>query len=443
MGSLNNLDYEEIASQTSFAVNYLQRCVAPQLWDLLSEVLGGEGSERVGKKRLWYFLAQLNKKYNIQTPMEESAFLESPSDEAVPVLGILPEIPNFYGRSKELAHLKLLIAEHRCISLVGMPGVGKSALAAKLISELCMESQPRFELVIWKSVSHAPLLHDLIVDLVSLTKDPLDTELVTSPLTHGMISVLLKQLQSRRCLLVLDGFEALFKGNNFIQRLEYGTFLNRLIEENHNSCLLLTSRILIDEIDILAKNKPYNIKTLKVNGLDVKAAKQLLFKLGLKNEEDCKDLIATYYGNPQELKAVSKRIERFFCGSARKFLEAKTTLISTELHSILNEMFGQILSNIQRQIMLCIAEELFLTCQPISFSKLLEKLKLVNLSVSTSELIAAIENLERLSLIETGKDESTKETWFNLQPVVKKYIKTDPLGLVHTSEASPNLAIAS
>jgi hypothetical protein len=49
-------------------------------------------------------------------------------------------------------------------------------------------------------------------------------------------------------------------------------------------------------------------------------------------------------------------------------------------------------------------------------------------------LITDLEKLERLSLIESGKDNTTKEITFTLQPVVKKYIKTDPAGLVHPSE---------
>jgi len=441
-GSLNNLDYEEIASQTTFALNYLQRCVAPQLWNLLSEVIGG--GDRVGKKNIWYFLEQVNKKYHIHVSSKELEVPESCTSKSSPfILGQLPEIPNFYGRVEELFLLKQLITDYRCLSLVGMAGIGKSILAAKLISQLRIQSQPRFDSLIWKSVSHAPVLQDLIVDLVYLTKDPLEPELLLPQSTQGMISILIKQLQSRRCLVVLDSFEAVFKGNNFLQRLEYGTFLNRLIEEDHHSCFLITSRIMPDEIDILVKNnKPY-IKALKIDGLDIDSARQFLSDLGLKDKEDYDSLISIYRGNPLELKAVAERIGRFFGGSAGKFLETKTTLVSAELNSILDEMFGEELSNIQRQIMICIAEELFLTSQPISFTKLLDMFKLKNLSVSTSELIIAIEKLERLLLIESGKDEYTKETWFSLQRVVKKYIETDSLGLVHTSEASPKLAIAS
>ncbi|MBC1225240.1 hypothetical protein GNF09_36370, partial [Nostoc sp. UCD120] len=80
----------------------------------------------------------------------------------------------------------------------------------------------------------------------------------------------------------------------------------------------------------------------------------------------------------------------------------------------------------------------------ISFSKLLIELNQTQeISISTSELITALEGLEKNSLIESSKDPTTKEISFTLQPVIKKYITTDPMGLVHTSDASPTLAIAS
>ncbi|AUB43155.1 Cdc6-related protein, AAA superfamily ATPase (plasmid) [Nostoc flagelliforme CCNUN1] len=64
-------------------------------------------------------------------------------------------------------------------------------------------------------------------------------------------------------------------------------------------------------------------------------------------------------------------------------------------------------------------------------------------SLSTSELVKALEKLERLSLLESIKHPITKEITFTLQPVIKKYILTDPQGFVHTSDTLPTLAIAS
>ena len=60
---------------------------------------------------------------------------------------------SFYGRVQELSRLKELAIKQRCILLVGAAGIGKSTLAAKLLEELSLESQPRFDCLIWKSVA--------------------------------------------------------------------------------------------------------------------------------------------------------------------------------------------------------------------------------------------------------------------------------------------------
>jgi hypothetical protein len=171
---------------------------------------------------------------------------------------------------------------------------------------------------------------------------------------------------------------------------------------------------------------------------------QFLSALGLCNEEKrCSQLIQTYRGNPLELKAVSNRIHHFFASSTEKFFQDPTTLVSSRFQEMLNKVFGQGLSKIQRQIMIYLADKIVLNFQYISFSKLLMELNQTHkISISTSELITALEGLEKNSLIESSKDPTTKEISFTIQPVIKKYITTDPLGLVHTSDASTTLAIA-
>lgn len=438
-GAWNSREFVEIAENSPYSVNYLQRRLAPQLWDLLSKIIGD--GQRVGKRKLRYFLEQVAKKYPAQSASNpgqvplDTGFMQE-------IKGQPPNISTFYGRIQELAHLKELIVKQRCVSLVGVAGIGKSALAAKLLAELSTESQPRFDCLIWKSVTHAPRVQDLVADLIELI-DPLEPSSNLPEDTQAMISVLVKQLQSRNCLLVLDETDVLFHRNKLEQRLEYKVLFRRLLEEQHQSCLLLTNRIFSEEFGILMKAKR-PIEYLRIEGLDSKAAMQLLSANGLTDKEECQKLIHTYRGNPLELQTLVEKIHHYFAGSTEKFFRKYTTFVSSEFQAMLDEMFGEILSETQRRIMIYLAEKINLNLKPVSFEQLLsDTSKSQETPISTSEVIKALEQLERQSLIESSKDPVTKEISFTLQPVIKKYITTDPQGLVHTSDILPTLAFAS
>jgi len=436
-GAWNDDDYKEMAKNSPYSLNYLQRRIAPPLWEILSETIGN--GEVIGKKKLRYCLEQLTKKYHTQS----TSILEQIPNYLVRDLeGQLPDVSSFYGRIQELTNLKELIIKNRCVSILGVAGTGKSALAAKLIEELSVESPPRFDCLVWKSVSHALSIQDLVADLIELTDD-LKPESKSPEHTQAMITVLINQLQSQRCLVVLDECEDLFQTDNLEQRLEYKVFFRRLLEEQHQSCFLLTSRVWPNEFDVFIEaDRP--IQYLRIEGLDPEAAMQFLSAQGLVGQEKCcKELIETYRGNPVEMKAVVNRIHHFFASNTQSFFDNKTTFISSRFQEMLNEMFGQVLSELQQQVMIYIAEEEALNTVSIGFNELIKGLRQkYKSSVSTSELITALEVLEKQSLIESSKNTVTKEISFTLQPVIKKYIKKDPLGLVHASNASPNLAFA-
>ncbi|BBD63180.1 hypothetical protein NIES2109_60300 (plasmid) [Nostoc sp. HK-01] len=444
-GAWHDDEYEELANNSDYSLNYLQRRVAPPLWDLLSKLLGN--GEKIGKKNLRYFLEQVTKKYleqNLTNKDQISISNKSVSNKSVQLLGSrLPDVSTFYGRTKELALLKELTIKQRCILLVGIAGIGKTTLAAKLIAELSAEATQNFDYLIWKSVAHAPLFEDFIYEILEIVQ-PLEHQTISRESNQVMISLLIKFLQSHRCLIVLDTFDALLQKNNFQQRLDYRLFFRRLAEEVSQSCILLTSRIFPDEIEILITAElPINF--IRLEGLETDAALQLLSSKGLTNKEKCNELIKTYRGNPSELKAVVNRIHHFFASSTEKFFETPTTLVSDQFREMLNQIFRQqILTAIQKEIMIYLAEELTLNLNSVSFAKLLFDMGHKHKGlISTSELIKGLEGLEKDSLIESIKDPITKEISFTLQPVIKKYIKTDPLGLVHSSDTSSQIAIAS
>lgn len=236
-----DLDYKDIAENSLYDINLLQRRVAPKLWVLLTGILGS--GEKVTKKRL----RGIVEKQILLADKEPAKWNEAAA--GVPILsGNLPDASNFYGRTPELAMLKELIAQERCVAIVGTAGVGKSALVAKLVQTLRMGSY-EFNNFIWKSVSYSPLLTDLVADLLRILAYSENQELDLPESIQARTSKLFDYLRSHRCLVILDSAESLLQGDRNTdsnaygrQYAEYGMFFNRIIEEQHQSCLLLTSR---------------------------------------------------------------------------------------------------------------------------------------------------------------------------------------------------------
>src|SRR5260370_15520018 len=66
------------------------------------------------------------------------------------------DVPSFYGREGELAVLTQWVVEERCrvVSIEGMGGIGKSALATGVMHQI----PPHSKVAIWRSLRDAPPL---------------------------------------------------------------------------------------------------------------------------------------------------------------------------------------------------------------------------------------------------------------------------------------------
>jgi hypothetical protein len=198
---------------------------------------------------------------------------------------------------------------------------------------------------------------------------------------------------------------------------------------------------LFDEFaELVSTERPFTF--IKLKGLDTDAAMKFLAQKGITDPRRCNQLIQTYRGNPAELNDVANRIHNMF-GSTEIFFEAPTTLVSQKLESILNEIVGTTLDDIHKQIMVYLAEKTVEGTGTITISKILKDFEITHkTSISTLDIVKTLEVLERMSLIESDKNLISKEICFTLQPVIKKYVLTDKLGLLHSFNSS-NLKFAS
>src|SRR5712692_2474475 len=324
--------------------------------------------------------------------------------------GDAPTVTTFFGREWEQTLLTSWIFEERCrvVSVLGLGGIGKSALATRVMHRVA----EHFEVVIWRSLRDAPTCEALLEEcLQSLAPQALRD---VSGGLERRLGLLLEYLRNMRVLLVLDNLETLLEEGEGTGHMRagyegYARLLRRMAETEHQSCLLLTSREKPSDLVPLEGSRA-PVRALRLARLDVDACKQLLAEKEVAGSAaDQAQLIEAYTGNPLALKIVAQTIVDLFDGQIALFLE-QGKVVFGGVRELLDQQYAR-LADLERTLLCWLA----IIREPVSIEELHALLVVPS---PAGEVLEAVDGLHRRSLIERGQRPGS----FALQSVVLEYV---------------------
>lgn len=369
----------------------------------------------------------------IEHCFERLGLVLEPADYAHPPLEAAPnpsrqdwgealDVAIFFGRTEELTKLGHWLTHDRCrvVAILGMGGMGKTALSVKLAQQV----QGQFEWVIWRSLSNAPPIADILAEWLGRISG---TGLELPTAVEAQIALLIEQLRRRRCLLVLDNCETILQsGSGEVLGTAglcrpgfeaYGELFRRLGQIAHNSCLVLTSREKPEAVATL-EGSSLPVRSLLLTGLPYGEAVAILKSKDIQAAPaEYARLVELYRGNPLALKIVATAIQDTFAGELRAFLEQETTVFNG-IRTLLGEQFART-SQMEKELLYWLA----IQREPVALSRLGA---VIAERGASAKVPIVLESLCRRALVEKLIETEPLEVRYALQPVVLEYL-TDRL----------------
>lgn len=343
--------------------------------------------------------------------------------------GNAPSGPLLFSRGDELGTLKQWIVADRCqvVATIGLRGIGKTNLTVGFgrggqSAELGRDLARRFDYVVWRSLINAPKLADVLEDIIGFVSNQAEVNLPES--IEGRLMTLFSLLGQRKCLIILDNAESILRGGEDVGQYQpgyedYGKLIRQFATLPHQSCLVLTSREMPEDVaQLQTKNGP--LRVLSLTGIDVTGCKRIFEQIDdsfIGTEEEWTRLRQQYDGSPLALDLVARHIVAAYSRDIGAFLRARKLMFRT-LEGLLDWYFERF-SDLQKEIMYWFA----IAREPISRADL-EGLLVAPLS--RRELPSTLEALQQALPLQRT------DAGFTLQPVLIEFMSAKLIATVVT-----------
>ncbi|MBD1832918.1 NACHT domain-containing protein [Cyanobacteria bacterium FACHB-472] len=218
------------------------------------------------------------------------------------------------GREQLVTELKEKIqGSCRLLILLGITGIGKTALAERLVVEL-QQNWDKFHQENFEN-EQQPSFASVATRWLEKWGEPITPE--DRKDTNYLLNLLVKRLRENRYLVLIDSLEMLLEGNeeegwNDFKDKEWAKFFETLLAaESCQSRIILTSQDLPDQIPARYKNFWY---CTVLSGLTESERLELFDKIGLEvgadspNKPYLERIGAAYEGHPLALRVISGEI---------------------------------------------------------------------------------------------------------------------------------------
>lgn len=238
------------------------------------------------------------------------------------------DVETWVGRDELIRSLTQKLQDGcRVLAITGITGIGKTALAERLVVEVYRDDMPFHRLNFDDRGQGRDFLSGALTLLPKLgetvtTEDQKDH--------HTALRHLLQTLRQKTFLVQIDSLEMLLQGddqtgwNAFTDPLWVDFFQQLLAGDTCQSQLLLTSQALSEELEEIGARYPRNWYRQDLYGLSEAEQLQLFEKYGLKPDglsaEILKRFVEIYQGHPLVMQVIAKDIlDKPFNGNVQQY----------------------------------------------------------------------------------------------------------------------------